>query len=294
MKALLLHVGVDHTTDTHMTMGISGPIFDNGTFEFIPILELWEENTYFLRRGTKSFVVSDTEEQEMEPYTAESRTYAQIPASNGTSGEFLADFIPKEYGDAIVHFDPDLTGLTYGDRIDTPKGKQIEKLAPGDFIFFVSSLAPYVKEAYSRKERDLICAYQKRNMAKYVIGYFKVNRVLAAGKVSGDSNIYLFNPSGPFTFENAINKTVDDETLARIKNNAHSKRDSDDYFIVIGDLADSQQLKRAVKLTENGSPFKPNKIGKEIYGDVSFPRGFKWINDEGKIKTLLKYCNKSI
>lgn len=294
MKALLLHVGVDHTTDTHMTMGISGPVFDDGTFEFIPILELWEENTYFLRRGAKSFVVSDNSEQEMEPYTSESRTYAQLQASNGINGKLLSDFVPKEYCDAIVHFDPDLKDLTYGDRIDTPKGKQIEKLAPGDYIFFVSSLAPYVKEAYVHKERDLICAYQKRNMAKYVIGYFKVKRTFAGGKVSGDSNIYLFNPSRPFTFENAVNKTVDDDTLARIKNNAHSKRDSDDYLIVIGELADSHPLKRAVKLTENGSPFRPSKIGKEIYGDVCFPRGFKWIKDNKKIETLLKYCNASI
>jgi hypothetical protein len=293
MKALLLHVGVDHTTDTHMTMGISAPIFHDGTFEFIPILELWEENTYFLRRGDKSFVVSDSEEQEMEPYTSESRTYAKIPSSNSIHGKFLADFIPNEYSDAIVHFDPDLTSLTYGDRIDTPKGKQIEKLTPNDYIFFVSSLAPYIKEAYFHKDKDLICAYQKRNMAKYVIGYFKVKRVLAGGKVSGDSNIHLFNPSGPYTLENTINNTVDDDTLARIKHNAHSKRDSDDYLIVIGDVVDSHTLKRAVKLTENGSPFRPSKIGKEIYGDVCFPRGFKWIKDE-KIETLLKYCNASI
>ena len=53
-----------------MTMGISGPIFDDGTFEFISILELWEEDTYFVMRGTKSFVVSGNEELEMEPYTS--------------------------------------------------------------------------------------------------------------------------------------------------------------------------------------------------------------------------------
>lgn len=117
MKALLLHVGVDHTSTSPMTMGISGPIFDDGTFEFISILELWEEDTYFVMRGTKSFVVSGNEELEMEPYTSESRTYTRIATSNGENGKCLADFIPKEYADAIVHFDPDLEGLTYGDRL---------------------------------------------------------------------------------------------------------------------------------------------------------------------------------
>jgi hypothetical protein len=57
MKALLLHVGVDHTTDNHRTIGISGPLFDGDTFEFIPILESTEDND-FLRKNAKKFVFS--------------------------------------------------------------------------------------------------------------------------------------------------------------------------------------------------------------------------------------------
>ena len=81
------------------------------------------------------------------------RTYTRIATSNGENGKCLADFIPKEYADAIVHFDPDLEGLTYGDRLDTPKGKQIEKLKPGDYIFFVASLAPYIKRLTPAKKK---------------------------------------------------------------------------------------------------------------------------------------------
>ncbi len=80
-------------------------------------------------------------------------------------------------------------------------------------------------------------------MAKYVIAYFKVSQVLAGGKISEDPTLYLFNPSEKsFAFENAINSTIEDRTRVRIKNNAHSKRDSDDYFIVIGDPISQNRL----------------------------------------------------
>jgi len=40
-------------------------------------------------------------------------------------------------------------------------------------------------------------------------------------------------------------------------------------------------------LTSQGSPFKPNNFARKIYGNVTFPRGFKMIREESKINTLL-------
>ena len=66
VKALLLHIGVDQSTTNNMTLGVNGPIFDDGTFEFIPILELlelpWSKNTYFLKKGERIVAISDEDE----------------------------------------------------------------------------------------------------------------------------------------------------------------------------------------------------------------------------------------
>ena len=48
------------------------------------------------------------------------------------------------------------------------------------------------------------------------------------------------------------------------------KRDSDDYFIVIGDPIFSKPLKRAVRLTEKGSPFRPIKLERKSMGMYVF------------------------
>lgn len=294
VKALLLHVGIDHSRKNVMTLGVSGPIFQDGTFEFIPILELWYENTYFLKKGGRNIAMCNGEEYELESNTNESRTYSEIATRNKQFGDRLSEYIPKEYENAIIHFDPDFKHFTYGDSIDTSKGMQIRKLNENDYIFFIASLAPYVKEAYASRNIDLICHFQKGNMAKYVVGYFKVQRVFAVGKVLGDSTPYLCNPFGPFGFNDAINDEINEEALNRIENNAHTKRDEDNYFIVVGNPSESALLTRAVRLTQNGSPFRPDKIGKETYGDVGFPRGFKWVYDSNRIQNLVNYCNSCL
>jgi hypothetical protein len=75
-----------------------------------------------------------------------------------------------------------------------------------------------------------------------------------------------------------------------LEKNAHTKRDEDNYYIVIGNPSDAMLLTRAIRLTEKGSPFRPNDIGKEIFGDVCFPRGFKWVYESDRIRALLGLC----
>jgi hypothetical protein len=287
-----------------MTLGISGPIFADDTFEFIPILESWElpwsENTHFLKKGDRIIAISDGNEYvptsngkklRMEStihefrLTSEMRTYSEVATRNKHFGKWLSEYIPKEYENAVIHSDPDFKNSTYGDSRKTPKGKQIMKLKENDYLFFVASLAPYVKEAYVGRDKNLIRYYQRGNMAKFVIGYFMVQASYVAFKVD-DPIPLLYVPFG-----NSDSVEVDEATMYRIQNNAHTKRKSDEYSIVIGNPSDSALLKRAVRLAENGSPFRPNKIGKEIYGDVGFPRGFKWVYDLNRIQSLLNYCH---
>lgn len=161
----------------------------------------------------------------------------------------------------------------YGDSKDTPKGAQINKLEENDYIFFVASLMPYEKEAYAGRDKSVSRHYQQGKMAKFVIGYFKVQVAYYAEK----------SPHKPVPVLKDIHrngnssndKAIDEATLARIKDNAHTKRNEDRYYIVVGKASESVLLAHAVRLTQNGSPFRPAKIGEETYGDVGFPRGFK-------------------
>lgn len=276
-----------------MTLGVNAPIFDSGTFEFIPILELWDENTYFLRKGDRTVTICDESEIDSEACTLEVRTYSAIETKreNSSYGKRLSEFVPQKYENAIVHFDPDFEDFTYGDSIITPKGTQISKLEKDDYIFFVESLAPYIKEAYVGRSKSLIRYYQQRNMAKFVIGYFKVQAAYFAAKLSDDPNPLLYITP---TEGDPVNDKIDEVTLGRIRNNAHTKRDEDHYNIVAGDPFDSRQLRTALKLTENGSPFKPSKVGRKIFGDVCYPRGVKWVKELDRIQTLLDYCGSCL
>ena len=85
MKALLMHVAVD--TSKKGTGGMNGPIFSNGTFEFIPIPEDYMN-------------------------TRETRTYSTLKAKNPKYGKFLSDFVPSDIQDYLVHFDPDFENFT--------------------------------------------------------------------------------------------------------------------------------------------------------------------------------------
>lgn len=291
MKALLIHVGADQSKKYKMTLGVNAPIFNDGTFEFVPILEFYYDDTYFLRKEGHNIIVQNKEEQEGKLWTLETRTYSTIEARNKSFGKWLSDYLPQEYDYVVVHFDPDFEHFTYGDSIDTPKGKQISKLKEGDYIFFVASLAPYIKEAYEGRDKGSICHSQKGGMAKYVIGYFKVQATYVADKMPNDdpAPLALYNPFG--SGEDLINDKIGEDTLNRIKSNAHTKRDEDHYFIVVGYPSDSVLLTRAIKLTESGFPFKPSEIGRKVFGDVCYPRGVKWVYDPSRIQTLLNYCH---
>ena len=178
MKGLFLHVGADQSDFT--TLGVNAPIFDDGTFEFIPIAEFLIDGTYIVKRGEKFVAVNNGKDQETKVWTTERSVYREIKTRNGVHCKVLSDYLPQDCDSMVPHFDPDFEHYTYGDRQDTSKGKQISKLESGDYILFVSSLAPYIKDAYENKSRSVIRSFQRRKMAKFLIGYFRVGRVFHA------------------------------------------------------------------------------------------------------------------
>ena len=247
MNGLLLHVGAD--TSNFETTGICGPIFEGGRFEFVPIREIKD--------------------------TAENRTYDSLPSRNSENP--LSVYFPGDLDKHHPHYDPDPEGFTYGEPPDARRGKVVSKLQQGDYLFFVSPLVACSLEGYSNRGRSAISRLQRHRMAKYVVGYYKIERVL---KVSARSL-----PTLP----------LNDELKARVSQNAHCKRRTrEDFVCVVGETEDrkSMLLTKAIQLTNAGRPFDPTEQGRLIYGDKRFGRGYKFLGEDS-VRNLLRLISTS-
>ncbi|MFZ2472161.1 MAG: hypothetical protein WAW52_09515 [Methanothrix sp.] len=115
MKAMLLRIGIDSTAG-----GALGPIFDDGSFEYIPIPEGW--------------------------VSQERNTYKDII---GRRGRPLSEYIPEAIADFVVHYDPEFETCTYGDPT-SPKRSRLLKLEKNDLLVFYAGLDPYNNIKYER------------------------------------------------------------------------------------------------------------------------------------------------
>jgi hypothetical protein len=107
MKGLLLRVGIDKGVG-----GCLGPIFSDGSFEYIPIPERCA--------------------------TSERRTYRHLI---GRSGRPLSDFVPMRFHNSIPHIDPEFETFTYGDPTRN-KRRQLAQLSRDDLLIFYAGLEP--------------------------------------------------------------------------------------------------------------------------------------------------------
>jgi len=114
MKALLLRIGIDKGTD-----GTLGPIFEDESFEFIPMSE------------------SDL-------HSKENRTYKN---TIGRHGESFATYLPKRIENRILHDDPEFETSTYGDA--TAKRSYLLKLQNGDLLAFYAGLQPFNNDKFN-------------------------------------------------------------------------------------------------------------------------------------------------
>jgi hypothetical protein len=108
MKAALLRIGIDTGSG-----GIHAPLFQDGTFEYIPIPD---------QEGV------------------DERTYGN---TIGRHGRLLLDYFPTEYrrsqmANRRIHFDPEFETFTYGDP--TPSKDKLTTLQPGDMLIFYCGL----------------------------------------------------------------------------------------------------------------------------------------------------------
>jgi hypothetical protein len=131
MQVVLLRVGIDTGSG-----GIHGPLFRDGSFEYIPIPDCF---------GGKG---------------VDKRTYGN---TRGKSGQSLVEYFPKTRREKVfnqsVHFDPEFETFTYGDPT-RPKAK-LRQLSEGSLLVFYAGLKGWNFDCPS---------------SLYIIGYFEVAR----------------------------------------------------------------------------------------------------------------------
>jgi hypothetical protein len=135
-RIFLVNVGVN------ASHSIRSPLFDDGTFELLPIPE---------DRGQWAPTLP---------------AYARIPCWNNPD-ESLGNFVSDLHRGTLVHDDPEFRTLTYGDNPNrSPRAAGLRACAPGDYLFFVARLTPYDG---SRFHGD---------PAFYLVGFFFIKDVL--------------------------------------------------------------------------------------------------------------------
>ncbi len=130
MQVVLLRVGIDSGAG-----GMQGPLFEDGSFEFVPIPDRFHK------------------------FGENSETYS---TTKGRSGRLLLDYFPRhmrsEYRDVSIHADPEFDTFTYGDPTMGAK-RGLRNLRKGDLLVFYAGLEPWPQGG----EQKL-----------YIVGYFKL------------------------------------------------------------------------------------------------------------------------
>ncbi len=106
---LLLRIGIDSGSG-----GTLGPIFHDGTFEYVPIPE------------------------HPEYVSPRSVYYCDLPARHGGN---LAQYVPRKHAESAAHYDPEFLTFTYGDPTRN-KSAQLRRLNDGDLLVFYAGLRP--------------------------------------------------------------------------------------------------------------------------------------------------------
>ena len=131
-QVVLLRVGIDSGSG-----GIQGPLFDDGTFDFVCIPDKKQVGSH---------------------------TYGTMI---GRTGQRHVDYFPpsqrKRMEEVHIHVDPEFDTFTYGDPT-TPK-RSLRKLKSGDFLVFYCGLQKWDAEhGWSKAHRPSL----------YLAGYFEV------------------------------------------------------------------------------------------------------------------------
>lgn len=139
MKLFIVNVGVNSAEAQKYF--IKSPLFKDGKFELIPIME---------SNARANF--SDC-------------IYKNLKCHNNKN-KFLREYMPEDMWDMKAHNDPEFETYTYGDNYKKPKGANFLKAKKGDILLFIARLYKYDKGKFLD------------NGAQYFISYFKISEII--------------------------------------------------------------------------------------------------------------------
>ncbi|WP_255191176.1 hypothetical protein [Natronobeatus ordinarius] len=149
MTVVLAGIGADSTN-----LGALAPLYDNGTFEYVPIPEKTDETRETETLGSWRLRYSDAV-----PADLTTRITPQ-PVRDGKTVVAGADLESWP-----LHHDPNFEALTYGEHRTSGYVSRLRALEPGDVVGFYAGL---------RRPRG-------ERAHRYLIGYFTVNEVAVIG-----------------------------------------------------------------------------------------------------------------
>lgn len=125
----------------------NSPIFEDGTFEFIPIPEDRD------LPGPHSVFYRDL------------RSY-------NNSIDDLRRYIPRRFWDWPSHNDPEFETFTYGDNCEiSPRSASLKDVEPGDLLFFLARLSKVMGD-------DVVNIRGKKGKGFYLVGCIEIEEVL--------------------------------------------------------------------------------------------------------------------
>ena len=172
-NCVLLRVGIDSGSG-----GIQGPLFKDGTFEFISIPD---------RKGVSI------------------HTYGSMA---GRDGKPLVEYFPgsrrERMAEQHIHLDPEFETFTYGDP--TPPKRSLRQLKPGDLLVFYCGLQKWdAKGGWDRNHRP----------ALYLAGFFEVAMAGMAGDFDKKVLIAEFGMNFHVRYPTVFQKQKDDLVLVK-------------------------------------------------------------------------------
>lgn len=217
MVVALLGVGADGTNTVP-----TPPIYQDGTFEYIPIPE---------REGPEG--------------TIEDRTYGNTDLRHQEKS--VAEYVdsitpgaggPEISGDDLVdwpfHYDPNFDSLTYGESTNRGSyAKILRELERGDIVAFYTGLQ----------------SPDSRYTDRYIIGYFTVDSVLDLQNLPYDDKIVSFSE---------LPREERDRLMEELRENAHTMRylssgqiAADDGLIIVDGKKPGGLLERAFRISKH-------------------------------------------
>lgn len=163
---MLLRVGID----TGYGANALSPIFDDGSFEYIPIPQRYDDDSEEDKTYGSAKIKNPIREKIGYKVLSELRLPEMLKLKDSKGKTHY-----KKTKDSKIHFDPEFKSFTYGDP--TSKRNFLLKLEEDDLLVFYAGLTPYKNVKYKNA---------KYKISLYIIGYFTVKKVINFCELTDD------------------------------------------------------------------------------------------------------------